>query len=195
MTQPYAKTPAGQAEMAQRSDRLSRPLRSLLVCVDGQRDRAALDALAASIGAPADAVQQLCDLGLIAPQAASTVPSNAPQPAAATAAAKAAAPTTAAAAAPAAAAAEAPVALAAPDRAADPADTAQAYRQLYATMTELARQHLGMIKSYAMQLKIEQCADLAQLRALLPELQEALAAKLGKAQARGVVQALQADSA
>lgn len=191
MTQPYAKTPAGQAEMAQRSDRLSRPLRNLLVCVDGRRDRAALEALAASIGAPADAVQQLCDLGLIAPQAAAPAPANVPPPALAT---PAAAPTAELAAAPAAAAVVAPAAVDAPDRGTDPADAAQAYRQLYATMTELVRQHLGMIKSYAMQLKIEQCADLAQLRALLPELQDALAAKLGKAQARAVVQALQADS-
>lgn len=185
MTQPYAKTPAGQAEMAQRSDRLSRPLRNLLVCVDGRRDRAALDALAASIGAPADAVQQLCDLGLIAPVAA-TADAVAPS-AVAIAAAEAAAPTAAAVVEP------ATIPGAAPASPPGAPDAAQTYRQLYAAMTEMVRQHLGMIKSYAMQLKIEQCADLAQLRALLPELEEALAAKLGKAQARAVVQALQAE--
>ena len=76
----YAKTEAGRAEIGTRQHRLAPPMRSLLLLVDGRRETAQLRRFGETLRAPADAIDQLATLGLIAPlgSAAAT-----PEPAAA----------------------------------------------------------------------------------------------------------------
>ena len=73
----YAKTDAGRAEVGQRQHKLPSPVRSLLLLVDGQRDVPTLRRFAASLHAPADALEQLQARGLIAPGGAGTAPAPA----------------------------------------------------------------------------------------------------------------------
>ena len=168
----YAKTEAGRQEIADRARRLPAQLRSILLVVDGQKDDDTLQQIVAGVHAPADALAQLQQMGLIrrggdaplppvtAPAApsASASTSNAPPPASA------------------AAVAGALHALADPSAAPVSREAAQRYSRLYDAMSEAVRQYLGL-KGYFMQLKIERCSDAAALEALLPE----LAAALGKA--------------
>lgn len=156
----YIKTPAGQAEIGQRSDRLSRPLRNVLLCVDGRRDGGALQALIASIGAPQDALEQLESLGLIATEPATPVPPPAP---AESGAAGIGEPV------PLPAAAE-------PAGGIEPLDFASLYQRLNALVSD----NLGMIKAVSLQLSIEQCHTIEQLRALIPAVEAALSTKHGK---------------
>ena len=53
-----------------------------------------------------------------------------------------------------------------------PADFGR-YRSLYEIVSDTVRRHLGL-KGYFMQLKVEKCADVDQLLALLPEIATAL---------------------
>lgn len=62
----YSKTAAGRAEIDSRAHKLSPALRSVLLLVDGRRDANALRALAAGVHAPADALEALTRMGLIA---------------------------------------------------------------------------------------------------------------------------------
>jgi hypothetical protein len=68
----FSKTASGRTEIDVRSRRLPPVLRAVLLLVDGQRDASALRALAAEIHAPADALEQLAAMSLIAatPEAA-----------------------------------------------------------------------------------------------------------------------------
>jgi hypothetical protein len=83
----YAKTEAGRAEIGTRRHKLAPPVRSLLLLVDGQRDAAQLRRFGETLHAPADAIDQLATLGLIAPlgsaaatpEPAAAVPSQAAQ--------------------------------------------------------------------------------------------------------------------
>ena len=265
----YVKTAAGQAEISRRSDRLSRPLRNVLLCADGQRDAAALQALIGAIGAPPDALEQLLALGLIG--------SGAPE----ALAAESASPPTESRPAPGDAARDPPdrsapddePAAAAPDALPEPAtpppggagaslaepvppgtesvDPAPAppdrpprsdsqpgpdaeshavasppepepeqalafpatarsagetvapapsplerldYATLYRGLNALVADNLGMIKGVRLQLSIEQCRTVEQLRALIPVVAEALAARHGKGRAADLVAQL-ADAA
>lgn len=63
----YAKTDTGRAEIGSRRHKLAPPVRSLLLLVDGQRDAAQLRRFGDTLRAPADAIDQLATLGLIAP--------------------------------------------------------------------------------------------------------------------------------
>lgn len=72
----FCKTAAGRAEIETRARKLSPALRSVLLLVDGRRDAGDLRALASEIHAPADALQTLASMGLIA------VAAGAPSPAA-----------------------------------------------------------------------------------------------------------------
>jgi hypothetical protein len=60
------KTEAGRAEIANRSHKLAPALRSMLLLVDGRRDAATLRKLGAGLHAPADALDQLVAMQLIA---------------------------------------------------------------------------------------------------------------------------------
>lgn len=68
---------------------------------------------------------------------------------------------------------------------------AQRYRLLSGLMSEAARQHLGL-RGYLMQLRIERCASVEDLQALLPDLQAAVAKAKGSVLARQWSEAVQA---
>ncbi len=168
----YIKTAAGQEEIRSRSDHLTRPMRNLLLCVDGKRTAAQLQALVQASGAPSDSLEQLVQFGLI-------VATTPPRSAAPTMPGDVDAGT-----------------LRARDRAGpdtlEPLDAAfelasaptGEYAELYSRMNALVSEHLGMIKAYALQLKIEQCNSTEQLRSLIPELESALDKAVGRERAR-----------
>ena len=167
----YRKTDAGRDEIRDRGRRLSPPLRTVLLMVDGQRTLAQLREVMAGMKAPADALEALLAdglieavpsgfdpaglMGAIGPRAASRPPSVVLAEAAANAAAPVAGP-------------------------AAVADTGSgAYLYLCERMSEAVRAHLGL-RGYFLQLKVERCTDIASLQALLPELRAAVAKAKGE---------------
>ena len=62
----FAKTEAGRQEIEARTRRLPTALRSILLMVDGQRTDTELRSLIEGLKAPADALEQLAAMGLIA---------------------------------------------------------------------------------------------------------------------------------
>lgn len=176
----YAKTPKGQAEIGSRSRSLSRPLRNVLLCVDGDRDAIALNALAQACGAPADALQQLLELGLITaadPPATVPMPLSNSRNSPGEPASDAQGPDTLQ-----------PIELGADALSASSDD----YLRLYAQMEALVSEHLALLKGYRLQLKIEQCNTVEQLRALIPELAIALTKAVGRDRARELLHDLPA---
>ncbi len=185
----FAKTEAGRQEIEARTRRLPTALRSILLMVDGQRSDAELRALIEGLKAPADALEQLLDLGLIAdtwnlatgkPVARATTPaaaSAAAVPAAAVpaAAVPAPAPAVVAATTPAPTSAPAPAAVSEASR-----DAAGDYRWLYDRMSGAVGRYLGL-KGYFLQLKIERCTDVPSLNEVLPDLEIALRKARGDA--------------
>lgn len=173
----YIKTAAGQDEIRSRSDHLTRPMRNLLLCVDGKRALAELEALVQASGAPSDSLQQLLQLGLIV--ATTPLPPAVPP---------------------------VPGVEAAADRARDMAgpDTLEPldavfgsaaaptgdYAELYARMNALVSEHLSLLKAYGLQLKIEQCNSVEQLRSLIPDLEAALDKAVGRERARAYLAGL-----
>jgi hypothetical protein len=155
----YYKTDAGKQEIQDRGRKLPASLRSLLLMVDGQRDQAQLRDLMAGLRVPDDALEQLLVMGLVkrdgpAAPAAVPAPSVAPPSTAPTLAVLAAA--------------TGPL----PGEVQLPADFGR-YRRLYEIVTDTVRRHIGL-KGYFIQLKIEKCADVDALIALLPEIATAL---------------------
>lgn len=148
-----AKTNEGRDEIEHRTRKLPPMLRSILLIVDGERSARHLRELSASLHGPADALEQLEQMGLIASSAAVAASL------AAQAQAQAPAPARAAAAETASSAQSAP---------------AQRYQALYSLMSEAVRDHLGL-RGYFLQLKIERCGSSDELAAVLPELSAALA--------------------
>lgn len=148
VAEPYFKTDAGKQEIQDRGRRLPAALRSLLLMVDGQRDDAQLRELMNGLHAPEDALEQLVVMGLVKRHE----PALAAPPAPVFAASAAAAPL--------------------PGEIQLPADFGR-YRSLYEIVTDTVRRHLGL-KGYFIQLKVEKCADLDALLALLPEIATAL---------------------
>lgn len=148
MAELYFKTDAGKQEIQDRGRKLPASLRSLLLMVDGQRDQTQLRDLMAGLHAPDDALEQLLVMGLVKRNepAAPAVP---------------AAPASAV-------AASGPL----PGEVKLPADFGR-YRSLYEIVTDTVRRHIGL-KGYFLQLKIEKCADVDALLALLPEIATAL---------------------
>jgi len=149
----FAKTEAGRLEIEARTRRLPAALRSILLMVDGQRSEAELRGLIEGLKAPADALEQLQEMGLIENGWNAVA-----RPAGQAAAAERASP----------AVREGPV------------DAAQEYRWLYERMSGAVTRYLGL-KGYFMQLKIERCPDGPALLALLPELESALRKARGAA--------------
>ena len=142
------KTNEGRDEIEHRTRKLPPMLRSILLIVDGERSARHLRELAVSLHGPADALEQLEGMGLIASSAAVA----------------------------ASLAAQAPVRAAAASASADAAASppAQRYQALYSLMREAVRDHLGL-RGYFLQLKIERCSNSDELAAVLPELSAALA--------------------
>lgn len=161
----YAKTSSGQQEIRNRGARLARPLRNLLLCVDGKRDSASLETLAKACGAPDDALQQLEAMGLIAAIAPLPEPMS-----------------------------DAPDDAAGPDTL-QPLDPASGFDgSLHDThlvlaerMIDLIEEHLDPVKAYTLQLDIEQCRSSEALRALIPDLETALSKIVGEARARELI--------
>jgi hypothetical protein len=69
-------------------------------------------------------------------------------------------------------------------------ETANRYGVLYALMSDAVAEHLGL-RGYFMQLKIERCADAAELTALLPDMRASLAKAKGEEFADGWAQRMQ----
>ncbi|MBO9715550.1 MAG: hypothetical protein J7507_01765 [Pseudoxanthomonas sp.] len=160
----YRKTDAGRDEISNRGRRLSPPLRTVLLMVDGQRSLAQLREVMAGMKAPEDALETLLADGLVelVPSGfdvAGLVGAVAPRPASQP---------------PSVVMAEVPAA-AAP---AGDGRSAQ-YLYLYERMSEAVRSHLGL-RGYFLQLKVERCNDADGLQALLPELRAALAKAKGE---------------
>lgn len=149
----YFKTDAGKQEILDRGRKLPAAMRSLLLMVDGQRDHAQLRELMAGLHAPDDALEQLLVMGLVKRQGP-VLPARAATPSPALPVSPPAAPT--------------PL----PGEVKLPADFGR-YRSLYEIVTDTVRRHIGL-KGYFLQLKIEKCADVDALLALLPEIATAL---------------------
>ncbi|MFK3650706.1 hypothetical protein ACI2IY_20035 [Lysobacter enzymogenes] len=141
-----AKTNEGRDEIEHRTRKLPPMLRSILLIVDGERSARHLRELSASLHGPADALEQLEQMGLIASSAAVA----------------------------ASLAAQAPTRAAAAETTASAPAPAQRYQALYSLMSEAVRDHLGL-RGYFLQLKIERCGSSDELAAVLPELSAALA--------------------
>ncbi len=169
------KTELGQSEISKQAILQSRPLRNVLLWVDGKRDVHSLQDMMRAISAPEDALAQLLELGLIAvPPAQIGVPELAqaddaflhddtefpPELDLATGSA--------------------------PEQPPAAAD----FLRLYQQINSLVSANLGMIKAYSLQLKIEQCQTPDQLIALLPEIKTALVAKHGEAKAIALLRQL-----
>ncbi|QQP96039.1 hypothetical protein [Lysobacter enzymogenes] len=142
-----AKTNEGRDEIEHRTRKLPPMLRSILLIVDGERSARHLRELSASLHGPADALEQLEQMGLIASSAAVAASLAAQAPARAAAAETASSAQSA---------------------------PAQRYQALYSLMSEAVRDHLGL-RGYFLQLKIERCGSSDELAAVLPELSAALA--------------------
>ena len=142
----YYKTDAGKQEIQDRGRKLPASLRSLLLMVDGQRDQAQLRDLMAGLRVPDDALEQLLVMGLVKRDQPAAPASSVAQSLAAAA----------------------PL----PGEVQLPADFGR-YRRLYEIVTDTVRRHMGL-KGYFIQLKIEKCADVDALLALLPEIATAL---------------------
>jgi len=166
------KTTRGQNEIARRELLQSRVMRNVLLLVDGKRDVRDLQQMMQALCAPPDALEQLLDLGLITALPA-TAPPAADEPV------------------PADESSAVPPELdidtrVAPEAADDAADFASLYQQLNA----LVAAHLGMVKAYGLQLKIEQCQSTDDLLALLPDIKSALVARHGQTQAIALLRQL-----
>jgi hypothetical protein len=194
----YRKTDAGRDEISNRGRRLSPPLRTVLLMVDGQRTLAQLREVMAGMRAPDDALETLLAEGLVelvpsgfdpAGLMSAVVPraSAAPVPAPAPAKAPEVAPEVAG---PVAMVVDAPVEAAA--AVAAPVSSDQ-YLYLYERMSEAVRAHLGL-RGYFLQLKVERCSGASDLQALLPELRVALVKAKGETFASDWERALQAPA-
>ena len=183
------KTACGQNEIARRELLQSRVMRNVLLLVDGKRDVRDLQQMMQALCAPPDALEQLLDLGLIAalPETAPPAPAAGEPAADAPVADEPAADGLAETAGNSALPPELDIdTRVAPETADSAADFASLYQQLNA----LVSTHLGMIKAYGLQLKIEQCQTADDLLALLPDIKAALAARHGEAQAMALLRQL-----
>jgi hypothetical protein len=175
----FSKTEQGQSEIARRSTLQSRVLRNVLLLVDGKRDVQTLRELMQAISAPEDALEQLLALELIAAPAVPEPPTAAP-----------------------AVEEEADsflhdddelpseLALEPPSDQSAKINTSADFSSLYEQINGLVSSHLGMIKAYGLQLKIEQCQTPDQLLALLPEIKDALASRHGEPKAIALLRQL-----
>jgi hypothetical protein len=145
----YVKTEAGQKEIRERGHALPRGARTLLVLVDGTKDREQL--LAMVQGAGPDDFAMLVELGLVAEHAGSSRGGTT-----ATAASPPAEP---------AAAAPAPTAPAdtAPVASASSAAPALGFKELYESMTQLVKSQLGLMKAFKYTLDIEKAGTVPEL--------------------------------
>ena len=163
------KTEKGQDEIAKRAVLQSRVLRNVLLLVDGKRNVQTLRELMQAISAPEDALEQLLALELIAApkvedEADSFLHDDDELPS--------------------------ELALEPLDVQSAKVNTTADFSSLYEQINGLVSGHLGMIKAYGLQLRIEQCQTPDQLLALLPEIKAALVAKHGEPKAINLLRQL-----
>ena len=151
----FVKSRAGVEEMKGRKLKLDSRLRTLLILVDGTKPVAVLNDEAAALGAPADALEQLEGQGLIERVG------EAPAPSAGDRRAVVRAPASG-----------------------DPArlDPATRLRMARQFMNDTVVNALGL-KAFFITLKLEKCATVDDLRALLGDYRAALAKASGDAEA------------
>jgi len=195
----YAKTEFGRDEMRTRARRLQGALRNILLLVDGNRPVSQLRGLIEGAKAPADSLEQLLAMDLIALRVAAPAmvpvappPPPSPAPAPPPVASGPVPPPIVTSAPPPAAARPAPPAPAI-DAAKSAAATepAKRYNRLYNLINEIVSDYLGL-RGYFMQLKIEKCSTAEDLLALQEELHNALAKAHGREVASDLIARIQA---
>lgn len=144
------KTAAGSEEVKARSRKLAPRLRTVLIMADGQLSAGQLRKAAATLGAPADALDVLIQQGLLAPLAGKSA--RAATASAAVAAAEASAT---------------------PDAAPPPAD-GERFRAALKFMNDSAVDALGL-RAFFFTLKLEKCYTAADLLALMPDYAKVIA--------------------
>lgn len=162
MAHKYIKTEAGQREIRERSHALARGARTLLVLVDGTKDRDQL--LAMVQGATAEDFATLTRLGLIAePAGAPSAPGRSatvPEPAAAEA-----------------------------ETAGKAAPTLE-FKDLYDSLTQLVKSQLGLMKAFKYTLDIEKAGTVPELLDVARRFAAEVEAAKGEPAARMVRRAL-----
>lgn len=149
------KTAAGSDEIKARSRKLAPRLRTVLIMADGQLSAGQLRQAAATLGAPADAVELLIQQGLLAPLAGKSARAQAAS--AAVAAAEASAT---------------------PDVAPTLTD-GERFRAALKFMNDSAVDALGL-RAFFFTLKLEKCYAAADLVALLPDYAKVIAKGSGE---------------
>ena len=183
MSDRYAKTDVGRAEIRARVHALSRTARNLLLIIDPGKDGAEWVRLVQ--GASLADLQTLLDAGLVAAVGPAAAASSASTSGAAVPAQGAPAQARAAQAAP----AGAPDSLAAVTASAAASPTLS-YSDLYDLLPSLAKQHLGLIKGYRFALAIERAEGLPGLQKLAQELVGEVESSKGAAVSQSVRRAL-----
>lgn len=158
-TDVFTKTEKGSEEIKSRKYKLSPKLRTMLILIDGTKPAAALTEQAAKLGVEENFLETLHSQGFI------TKPIDAePTPAPASGALGVA-----------------------PAESASPAvpatDDFERYTRARKFMTDTAAEALG-IKAFFFTLKIEKCANLNDLKALVPDYSKALAKNRGVEEAQ-----------
>lgn len=169
MAERYTKTDTGRAEIRARVHALTRTARNLLLIIDSSKDAEQWVSLVQ--GATEADLLTLIDAGLIGP--ATGAPSSLP--------------------------ASQPRASAQPDAGAGPvaqepakleSQTQLSYSDLYDLLPGLAKEHLGLIKSYKFVLAIEKASGLAGLQEVAHKLVAEVERAKGPAVARSIKRAL-----
>lgn len=141
----YLKTEAGTNEIKTRALKLPGQLRNLLLMVDGFKTAAELEGIAQSLGAPAGALAELVQRGLVADGAITANRNMAGDPEI--------------------------TAILNPQRAQE--KETERYTRLQQTMNEIVRNTMGL-RGVFMTMKIEKCMNLADLKTLYPDFETAV---------------------
>jgi hypothetical protein len=147
----YLKTEAGLDEIKTRALKLSGQLRNLLLMVDGFKTKAELEAVAQALGAPADALAELVQRGLVADGAITATRNMADDPEI--------------------------TAILNPQRAQE--KDAQRYTRIQQTMNDIVRNTMGL-RGVFMTMKIEKCMSVADLKTLYPAFEAAVVKGAGE---------------
>ncbi len=165
MAQVYIKTEKGVAELNRSKACIEPQLASLLFMVDGRKTVDELHALFLARGAPDNGLDLLELGGYIAKQEQASAASVQPVTRLPT---------------------QTQVRPLRPSNRAPseagvskPESQAQAYQALYLHLIDACKEHLGMVKSWRMQMAIERASNMVQLRALVKPLEDAVARKQG----------------
>lgn len=167
MAERYTKTDTGRAEIRARVHALTRTARNLLLIIDSSKDAEQWVSLVQ--GATEADLLTLIDAGLIGPAtgAPSSLPASQPR-----------------------ASAQPDAAPVAQEPATLESQTQLSYSDLYDLLPGLAKEHLGLIKSYKFVLAIEKASGLAGLQEVAHKLVAEVERAKGPAVARSIKRAL-----